>query len=279
MSAISGWYPDPAGSPDLRFWDGERWAATTMPRPVPAPQGTAVALAPPPGVAPLPRSPSSSPAPQWAYSRPGIPYAPAPPLPKPRSRTPKLLTALAVFIAVCVVAAVVSKAADNAKTQAAVNNTSIQFPATVGDLNKITGSLGDEFASLAGTETAACSCGANYQVAGYAEPGGLPKAIVVATKFHVGDRLDTAVQKEEDGFARSLSKDGLSPVTFTGVDAGSLGGKMQCGTTAVGSVPVTTCVFADRAVFGAVLVYDRDGSGSQDLTLVHELRSAVEVRG
>jgi hypothetical protein len=38
-------------------------------------------------------------------------------------------------------------------------------------------------------------------------------------------------------------------------------------------------MFADRAVFGSVLIYDRDGEGSQDLTLVHEFRSAVEVRG
>jgi hypothetical protein len=47
----------------------------------------------------------------------------------------------------------------------------------VADLNKVTGSLGDQITSEASTETAGCGCGANYQLAGYAEPGGQLKAI------------------------------------------------------------------------------------------------------
>jgi hypothetical protein len=219
-------------------------------------------------------------APVWAYPLPGNPYAQlAPPAAKRSSRTSKLLIALGVVVALGVVAAVVGRVSDSAKTQDAFENTSIRFPSTVADLNKITGSVGDQLTTLASNEDAACACGAHYAVAGYAEPGGLPKAIVVMGKFHVGDHVDLALQKEEDGFGATASHRGLSPAAFSDVDAGTLGGKMQCATTAIGVVPVTACVFADRAVVGSVLVYDRDGAGSQDLTLVHELRSAVEVRG
>ncbi len=32
----AGWYPDPSGSPGLRWWDGERWSDDTHPLPEPA---------------------------------------------------------------------------------------------------------------------------------------------------------------------------------------------------------------------------------------------------
>ena len=41
-----GWYPDPSGSPLLRWWDGERWTDTTHPLPT---SGTDPAAAPPAG--------------------------------------------------------------------------------------------------------------------------------------------------------------------------------------------------------------------------------------
>ncbi len=37
MSVVSGWYPDPAGMPQLRFWDGQTWTTATAPSPVMAP--------------------------------------------------------------------------------------------------------------------------------------------------------------------------------------------------------------------------------------------------
>lgn len=35
--AVAGWYPDPAGGPLSRWWDGRQWTESTMPAvPVPA---------------------------------------------------------------------------------------------------------------------------------------------------------------------------------------------------------------------------------------------------
>ena len=31
MAPVDGWYPDPAGMPQLRFWDGQNWTAATAP--------------------------------------------------------------------------------------------------------------------------------------------------------------------------------------------------------------------------------------------------------
>jgi hypothetical protein len=32
MTVSPGWFPDPNGGPDLRYWDGQRWTASTQPR-------------------------------------------------------------------------------------------------------------------------------------------------------------------------------------------------------------------------------------------------------
>jgi hypothetical protein len=268
MSAISGWYPDPAGSPDLRFWDGERWGASTMPRSAPAPQQTATAVAAPP-VAPAP-APAVSP--QWAYSRPGIPYTPPPPLPKRGSRTPKLVGVIGAFVAVCVVAAVVSKVNDNEKTQKALQDTSIQLPEDVAGLHHVTNT-----AAVTQIETMANALPwTSHLVGEYALADGTPRAIVLIGKVGVtSSGIDSGLPKAESGFNSSLTRQGLPTASFHSVDAGPLGGRMDCGTVTA-SRSVTQCFFVDRATLGGVTMYDVDGS--DDHTLALALRSAIETR-
>jgi hypothetical protein len=56
----SGWYPDPYGSPQLRWWDGSQWTDAT--HSTDAPAGQSASQAPQTGPLPQPTGPHSSPA-------------------------------------------------------------------------------------------------------------------------------------------------------------------------------------------------------------------------
>ncbi len=60
MAPVDGWYPDPAGMPQLRFWDGQNWTTATAPAPVTqpyAPQPHAPQLSTPQLSTPQPQAP------------------------------------------------------------------------------------------------------------------------------------------------------------------------------------------------------------------------------
>ncbi len=245
-----------------------------MPRPVPVPQGTAVALAPPPGVASPPRGPFTPVQPQWAYSRPGIPYAPAPPLPKRVNRTPKLVTVLAVIVAIGIGAAVVSRVNDNANTQNALAHTTIQLPDQIAGLQKITGPRADQLAQAASNPDLDI---AEHLVGGYSLADGRPRMVVVVGKIGLtSTNLGNGMTAAERGFHDAQASQGGTLTTFHKVAAGPLGGEMECGTAVFDTVPGTACLFVDRAAAGMVGMYDIDGTDDQALVL--QARSAIETR-
>lgn len=100
---IEGWYPDPSGEHDLRWWDGSRWTARTASRndltPSASPRTDA---SPADGTAPTatrgeaPAGPIAPPAP----ATPASPFPPlpvAPPPPRRRGRRKRRAPAIIVW--------------------------------------------------------------------------------------------------------------------------------------------------------------------------------------
>ncbi len=72
MSPVEGWYPDPAGNPDLeRYWDGGNWTDNT--RPGGGPDRAAPPPPPPVANTPPPPAPVTAPGPAPAPPPPGPP--------------------------------------------------------------------------------------------------------------------------------------------------------------------------------------------------------------
>jgi hypothetical protein len=233
---------------------------------------TAVAVAP---VPPAGFSPYGT----YDYSPARLPYPPVmgtSPSQR-RGRLPRMFVTLGVVFAVLLVGAAAIGIQDRNHTRNALNNTTIEFPATAAGLSKITGAQADRLSAIAAGQTD-CTCGITYQIVGYSQADGSPKAVVVAGKVPVGSDLDAAIAGEERGFNDSAAAKSETSTVFTDVDAGSLGGKMQCNRV-FSTIPTTVCMFVDRAVVGSVAIYDLQGSdASNDLALVHQMRAAVEIR-
>ena len=99
---VAGWYADPNGGTDLRYWDGATWTSSTQP--APAVQPAAASSYPQPGY----------PAQFQPYA--GQPYPPvnAPATPAPASPAANLLARskfTLITIAICVVYYIIDKSA------------------------------------------------------------------------------------------------------------------------------------------------------------------------
>lgn len=125
MAPIPGWYPDPTGSEQLRFWDGQNWTSSTgpaprvhqpeppAPDPFPAMAGAGSMGTPygaPPGQLP-PQAPRYGPGQPYGmaagYGVPGAPGSAAPPWqPQPSRPSNRWKIGIACVVAVGIVGAI-----------------------------------------------------------------------------------------------------------------------------------------------------------------------------
>lgn len=258
MSTIAGWYPDPAGSADLRWWDGQVWTSAVT-------EAAAAAASAAVPMQTLPR-PASAVIPAQ-YQRASIvrPYArPRKPWYRRRAFVVSVsgVAALGVLLVVGAVGVVLSENHDARSLEA---RTTIAMPETVAGIPQI-------HTALADTVTAR-----------YNKPpirphltGTFATSTQLAAEVDV-ERLTTARSRIPDvlaGFEKGAREDGTG-FAFTPVDAGPLGGRMACASVVVQGSAVKSCVFVDSATIGSVMLYGRYAT---DPALPLEFRAAIEIR-
>jgi hypothetical protein len=154
-------------------------------------------------------------------------------------------------------------------TEAAEYPARIDLPQTIAGLTKVDdptlNQTANETAQQIKTATNADSAVAAY----YAPSGDLTKAVglVGAT-----GRITDPEGELEDAFSGELSVTGVQEV-----DAGPLGGTMQCGTTASGGQALTVCGWADGGSLMLGIFINR--SQTESASLFRQIRGAVLKRG
>jgi hypothetical protein len=265
MSVTSGWYPDPAGSQDLRFWDGQGWTEQTTPT-VPQPMLQ-------PSMASMP---SMTSVPQPVAPRLTYASAVAGRRPSGRSGTFYGLVAggIAVLVAVAVAVPVALHKGHTTPVSAiptsvpALPKASIQLPPNAAGLVKIQGTRADELQQAADSEWPFST---EHVVGVYAEPDGQPKAYAELGKASFST---LGMHEYVLGFEKGFETDNPN-VNFVEQDPGAFGGEEACTTSVLGGNPTEACVFADATTIGAIVV---EGPQSSSLPLAQQLRAAAETR-
>jgi hypothetical protein len=287
MSAVPGWYPDPAGSRDLRLWDGETW--TSHLRPADAPEAfagqptaplapariLAVAGAAGPGGPGGPGGAEPS-----SYFGSAVSAAPLreqdwgdrsalqPTAPGSRRRVIALSVFGAVFIAGGAIATL-----HLAHTGSVYARTSIAMPKTAAGFKRVaqvsTNVSSDLVKSLPFT---------GMQMGIYGQGGSpAPVAMLMAGRGKTaGANVDSEMSKAQSSFSASANGEEATALSsFEPVAAGPLGGRMSCATFQVDALPAAACLFLDQGAAGALFTYN---TSAVDTALMHRLRAAVEKR-
>jgi hypothetical protein len=229
-------------------------------------------------VAPLPDSmppsappsmPASMPAPTgapvYAGPQPPPPYGSGPPR---RGRSTGATIAIALgataagLVILGILAAIAIPVFVNQRAQSEAEHISIALPAQVAGFPRMTGATDTQVQGLVAQlpNEAGSAQGAAYGV-------GRATVIVIAGRHLLLEKDRTAFLAE---VAKSESGVG---VLQTAVDAGPLGGRMQCGTAADGSR--TDCAFADAGSYGVI---DVAMTGPSAVALARQVRSEIETR-
>ena len=147
----------------------------------------------------------------------------------------------------------------------------LQTPATIGELAKLTGKLDT---TLRAATTKSTVPGLTSPVSAVYGKGTTAAATVIA--WHATTPLGVdSVATAFTGFqsANKTSVTGVSVVSTTG-----LTGQMGCGQTVIDRAPATLCFWADRGTFGSVTVLRPTDAASGALTAA-QIRAAVELKG
>lgn len=259
MSVVAGWYRDPAGSADLRWWDGQTWTTATTATTAAVTASAAARTSP--SLYQAAPNPYAS---ERSYSYGAARFSPA----KPWYRRP-LFLGLVGAVAVAAVllgAGVLTVAKQSSDAKSLASRTTIQMPETVVGIPR----LHDAVAAEHETRMGKVAMGP-FQAGAYGTSTTLAAEVYVV-------RYTTAqagVSRMIANLERGANERPELHLNFSAVDPGPLGGQMVCASFAYKGFPEQMCFFADQAVHGSILLY-ADYAASPSLP--RAFRAAMEVR-
>ena len=309
MSPIAGWYPDPAGSPDLRYWDGADWSAETAPA-TPA-AVTTVTLAPEEPAHPTQPAAAAQFAQPAAQFPVGQTYQPAPPAPHfdyviskatPIHEQPARIGRIPVPRGTAWSSSGPQRPAQQSKARGAISGRMIAGGVAVVALlgggayyfmNQHHGGavrvsahtsivMPSEIAGLPQTNTHdsdelqrimnSASVPKPHLVGFYGSAGQNPAAFVMVAKYpQTADQVAHNLSMS----LRTLDENVGNLTFWKDTDPGPLGGTMRCATVVQGGASANVCMFEDTDVVGMSFSYGTATAPGPDAVT---LRDGVEHR-
>ncbi|MCW2546028.1 MAG: hypothetical protein JWN96_488 [Mycobacterium sp.] len=274
MSAVPGWYPDPAGSTDLRFWDGEAWSAQTGP---PA----AAAVPPARQDADFPRAmvtAGGGAPPEGASYFYGHGFPSASPLeraalPGQLKEAPKKRRLLIGGAGVAIVAAAVSITLVLQNSGSIYERTHVAMPDSVEGFKQVA-----HVDAKAGKSLANSLPVTGISMGVYAQGDSrTPAAMLMVGRVKMTPaRINAEMSKAQSNFSTDFDGEQAVKISpFQEIAPGSLGGRMGCATLEVDAIPAAACVFMDQGAVGMIVTYQ---TTSVDTALMQRLRAGIEKR-
>jgi hypothetical protein len=284
VSPIAGWYPDPAGSPDLRYWDGQAWSAET----VPAAPAAVTTLPPVQPVQPVqPAQPAQNTMgfdyvlSAGTHTREPLGRIPAPrgsaygaPVPSrfPQQKRKTRISGRIVAAGVAVVAALgggyyLLNQHHGGPVRVSAHTT-ISMPSEVDGLPQVNKTETDEIQRVMNSTTVPKP----HLIGFYGTSGENPAAFMMVAKYpQTADQVTHNLSLS----LRSLDEQLGNLNFFQTTDPGPLGGLMRCASVSQGGSTANVCMFEDTDVIGLTFSYGTAADPGPDAIT---LRDAIEHR-